>query len=126
MAFHIFIKAFLTGKEIKIFGDGRQSRNFTYVGDIVRANLLAANKGPAGEIINIGGSGEGIILNDSLDLIRRLTNCETKINYINKVKGDVRHTAADIYKAKSLLDYQPTVSFEEGLKRELEWLQEIY
>jgi len=126
MAFHIFIKAFLTGGEINIFGDGRQSRNFTYVGDIARANILAAKKAPAGEIINIGGSGRGIVLNETLDLIKELTNCETEINYTEKVKGDVKHTSADTSKAKKLLDYQPRVSFEEGLKREVEWLQKIY
>ena len=126
MAFHIFIKAFLTGEEINIFGDGKQSRNFTYVGDIARANILAAQKAPAGEIINIGGSGKGIVLNDTLDLIKELTDCETKISYIKKVKGDVKHTSADTSKAEKLLDYQPQVSFKEGLKREIEWLQKIY
>ncbi len=126
MAFHIFTKAFLTGGEINIFGDGKQSRNFTYVGDIARANILAAEKAPAGEIINIGGSGKGIVLNDTLDLIKELTNCDTKINYIAKVKGDVKHTSADTSKAEKLLGYQPQVSFEEGLKREVEWLQKIY
>ncbi|CCU81045.1 UDP-glucose 4-epimerase [Halanaerobium saccharolyticum subsp. saccharolyticum DSM 6643] len=126
MAFHIFTKAFLTGGEINIFGDGKQSRNFTYVGDIARANILAAEKAPAGEIINIGGSGKGIVLNDTLDLIKELTNCDTKINYIEKVKGDVKHTSADTSKAEKLLGYQPQVSFKEGLKREVEWLQKIY
>ncbi|PXV65612.1 NAD-dependent epimerase/dehydratase family protein [Halanaerobium congolense] len=126
MAFHIFIKAFLTGGEINIFGDGKQSRNFTYVGDIARANILAAKKAPAGEIINIGGSGRGIVLNETLDLIKELTNCETEINYTEKVKGDVKHTSADTSKAEKLLGYQPRVSFEEGLKREVEWLQKIY
>jgi len=126
MAFHIFIKAFLTGGKINIFGDGRQSRNFTYVGDIARANILAAKKAPAGEIINIGGSGRGIVLNETLDLIKELTNCETEINYTEKVKGDVKHTSADTSKAEKLLGYQPRVSFEEGLEREVEWLQKIY
>ncbi|MFW5749243.1 MAG: UDP-glucose 4-epimerase, partial [Halanaerobium sp.] len=96
------------------------------VGDIARANILAAQKAPAGEIINIGGSGKGIVLNDTLDLIKKLTDCETKINYIEKVKGDVKHTSADTSKAEDLLGYQPKVSFEEGLKREIEWLQKIY
>jgi UDP-glucose 4-epimerase len=126
MAFHIFIKAFLTGGKINIFGDGKQSRNFTYVGDIARANILAAKKAPAGEIINIGGSGRGIVLNETLDLIKELTNCETEINYTEKVKGDVKHTSADTSKAEKLLGYQPRVSFEEGLEREVEWLQKIY
>jgi UDP-glucose 4-epimerase len=126
MAFHIFTKAFITGEEINIFGDGKQSRNFTYVGDIARANILATKKAPAGEIINIGGSGNGIILNDTLDLIKELTGSETKINYIQKVKGDVKHTSADTSKAEELLGYHPQVSFKEGLKKEVAWLQKIY
>jgi UDP-glucose 4-epimerase len=126
MAFHIFIKAFLTGEKINIFGDGKQSRNFTYVKDIARANILAAKRAPAGEIINIGGSGKGIVLNDTLDLIKELTGCETKIIYKEKVKGDVKHTSANTSKAEMLLNYKPVVSFEEGLKREVEWLKRIY
>jgi UDP-glucose 4-epimerase len=126
MAFHIFIKAFLKGEEINIFGDGKQSRNFTYVEDIARANILAARKSPAGEIINIGGSGKGIILNDTISMIKELTGRETEINYLKKVKGDVKHTSADTSKAEKLLGYQPTVSFKEGLQREVEWLKEIY
>lgn len=126
MAFHIFTKAFITGEEINIFGDGKQSRNFTYVGDIARANILAAKKAPEGEIINIGGSGNGIILNDTLDLIKELTGSETKINYIQQVKGDVKHTSADTSKAEELLGYHPQVSFKEGLKKEVAWLQKIY
>jgi len=126
MAFHIFIKAFLTGEEINVFGDGKQSRNFTYVQDIARANILAARKSPVGEIINIGGSGKGIVLNDTISMIKELTGKETKINYLRKVKGDVKHTSADTSKAENLLGYQPTISFEEGLKKEVEWLKEIY
>lgn len=126
MAFHIFIKAFLEGKEIDIFGDGNQSRNFTYVGDIVRANILAARQAPAGEIINIGGSGKGIVLNDTLNLIAELTGQETKINYLDQVKGDVRHTSADTTKAEKLLNYYPKCSFADGLQREVDWLKDIY
>jgi UDP-glucose 4-epimerase len=126
MAFHIFIKAFLTGEKINVFGDGKQSRNFTYVGDIAQANILAAKKAPAGEIINIGGSGKGIILNDTLNLIKKITGCKTEINYIEKVKGDVKHTSADTSKAEKLLGYYPKVSFKEGLKKEVEWLKKIY
>ncbi|MGM0603543.1 MAG: NAD-dependent epimerase/dehydratase family protein [Bacillota bacterium] len=126
MAFHIFIKAFIKGEKINIFGDGKQSRNFTYVSDIVRANILAAEKGPAGEIINIGGAGEGIKLNETLDLIKELTERETEIIYTDRVKGDVKHTSADISKAENLLGYSPTVDFRAGLSREVEWLKNIY
>lgn len=126
MAFHIFIKALIQGERINIFGDGKQSRNFTYVGDIAEANILAAEKAPAGEIINIGGSGRRIKLNEALNLMKDISGKDTEVIYIDKVKGDVKHTAADNTKAKDLLDYQAEVEFEEGLKREIEWLKEVY
>jgi UDP-glucose 4-epimerase len=125
MAFHIFIKAFLQGKSVQVFGDGKQSRNFTYVGDIARANILAAQKAPAGEIINIGGTNT-VKLNQSLELIKKIIGIETEIIYSNKVKGDVKHTAADITKAEKLLGYSPRVDFKEALEKEIKWLQKIY
>ncbi len=126
MAFHIFIKALIQGERINVFGDGEQSRNFTYVGDIAEANILAAEKAPAGEIINIGGSGRRIKLNEALNLMKDISGKDTEVIYTDKVKGDVKHTAADNTKAKELLDYQAEVEFEEGLKREIEWLKEVY
>jgi len=125
MAFHIFIKAFLQGKSVQVFGDGKQSRNFTYVGDIARANILAAQKAPAGEIINIGGTNT-VKLNQSLELIKKIIGIETEIIYSNKVKGDVKHTAADITKAEKLLGYSPRIDFKDALKKEVDWLQKIY
>jgi len=125
MAFHIFIKAFLQGESISVFGDGRQSRNFTYVGDIARANILAAQKAPGGEIINIGGT-DTVKLNQSLELIREIIGRDTDIIYSKKVKGDVKHTAADISKAEELLGYFPGVNFKEALEKEVNWLKEIY
>jgi UDP-glucose 4-epimerase len=126
MAFHIFIKALIQEERINVFGDGEQSRNFTYVGDIAEANILAAEKAPAGEIINIGGSGRRIKLNEALNLMKDISGKDTEVIYTDKVKGDVKHTAADNTKAKELLDYQAEVEFEEGLKREIEWLKEVY
>ncbi|MGP3778902.1 NAD-dependent epimerase/dehydratase family protein [Halanaerobium saccharolyticum] len=125
MAFHIFIKAFLQGEIINVFGDGEQSRNFTYVGDIARANILAAQNSPAGEIINVGGTNT-VKLNQSLELMKQIIGSDTKIIYSKKVKGDVKHTAADISKADQLLGYSPEVSFKEALEREINWLKKIY
>jgi len=125
MAFHIFIKAFLQGESINVFGDGEQSRNFTYVGDTARANILAAKKAPAGEIINIGGTNT-FKLNQSLELMKQIIGSAPKIIYSNKVKGDVKHTAADISKANQLLGYSPQVTFKEPLEREVNWLKKIY
>ncbi|PTW02243.1 UDP-glucose 4-epimerase [Halanaerobium saccharolyticum] len=125
MAFHIFIKAFLQGEIINVFGDGEQSRNFTYVGDIARANILAAQNSPAGEIINVGGTNT-VKLNQSLELMKQIIGSDTKIIYSKKVKGDVKHTAADISKADQLLGYSPEVTFKEALEREVNWLKKIY
>lgn len=126
MAFHIFIKAILTDKPIHIFGDGSQSRNFTHVQDAVKANILAAKADVKGEIINIGGDGERIVLNEAVYLMQKIIGKKTKVVYESAVKGDVKHTAADCIKARKLLGYQPQVGFEEGLKREINWLENIY
>jgi len=126
MAFHIFGKALLKNNPIHIFGNGKQSRNFTHVEDIVNANISAALSDFEGEIYNIGGEKEGITINQSIDLMQEYLNIKGNIIYDNKVKGDVKHTSADITKAKKELKYNPNVSFKDGLKRELKWLKSIY
>lgn len=126
MAFHIFIRDILTVEPVRVFGDGRQSRNFTHVSDIVRANLLAATSEVAGEVFNIGGDGEGILLIDAIRMIENIIGQKAEIEYKPVAKGDVRHTAADCTRAKEVLGYEPVVSFKEGLTREIEWLKEIY
>ncbi len=126
MAFHIFGKAIIENDDLTIFGDGKQSRNFTYVADIVKANILAAEKDITGEIFNIGGDGEGIILNDVISLMEKMIGKKANRKYQKMAKGDVRHTSADCSKAKNLLDYEPEVEFEEGLKRQIDWLKEVY
>jgi len=126
MAFHIFGKALLKNNPIHIFGNGKQSRNFTHVEDIVNANISAALSDFEGEIYNIGGEKEGITINQSIDLMQEYLNIKGNIIYDNKVKGDVKHTSADITKANKELKYNPNVSFKDGLKRELKWLKSIY
>jgi len=126
MAFHIFIKAILEDKKLTIFGDGKQSRNFTHVDDIVKANILAAESDVAGEIFNIGGDGKRIVLNDSIDLMEELIGKKANREYQKVVKGDVKHTSADCSKAKKMLGYEPDVEFEEGLAREVEFLKDLY
>ncbi len=126
MAFHKFIKAILEGDKLAIFGDGKQSRSFTHVDDIVKANILAAGSNVTGEIFNIGGDGERIILNDAISSMERIIGKEANRNYQKAVKGDVKHTAADCTKARRMLNYKPEVVFKEGLKREIEFLTELY
>ncbi len=126
MAFHIFIRNIFQNKEIKIFGDGKQSRNFTYVGDVVEANLLAAESQAAGEIINVGGPSERITLLTAIETIEEILGVKAERNYQSQVNGDVLHTEADLSKAKNLLGYEPEVSLNKGLECEIEYIEKLY
>lgn len=126
MAFHIFGRALLNNKPIHVFGDGKQSRNFTHVDDIINANLSAASSEHQGEVYNIGGDKEGITINQTLKFMQDYLKLSGNIIYDDKVKGDVKHTSADISKAKKELNYNPKVNFKQGLKRELDWLKKLY
>src|SRR6056297_1756512 len=123
MAFHIFIKAILKDKKLIIFGDGKQSRNFTHVDDIIKTNILAAESGVKGEIFNIGGDGKRVVLNDAIDLMEEIIGKNANREYKKVVKGDVKHTSADTSKAKKMLGYKPEIEFEKGLKKEVEFLK---
>ncbi len=106
----------LRNEELVLFGDGKQSRDFTYVQDVVDANLLAAEHDAPGEIINIG-AGSPITLTDLAKLILKLTGKENlKIKYIDPRPGDIVHSFADISKAKKLLKFQPKYNQEAGLR----------
>jgi len=126
MAFHIFIKEILTDGHITVFGDGNQSRNFTYVGDVVQANILAAESSIEGEIFNVGGAGERVALNKTIEIMEDIIGKKVKKNYQSVAKGDVKHTEADETKIKKLLGYEPEVGLKEGLEREIKWLEKIY
>lgn len=126
MAFHKFFKAFLDNRPIPIYGDGLQTRDFTFVEDVVAANLLAAEKPAAvGEIFNIGG-GSRVVLMEVLDTIDKILGTPLKREYQDMARGDARHTAADVTKARTLLDYDPQVSLPEGLMREWTWVKSLY
>lgn len=124
MAFHRFFRWALEGKPLEVYGDGRQSRDFTHVDDIVEANWLAFQKGISGEVYNIGG-GSRITLNEVIDLIRVITGLDCEARYEGVQKGDVRHTSADTTKAETALGYKPRVSIQQGLKEEYEWIKEL-
>ncbi|MGM0472450.1 MAG: NAD-dependent epimerase/dehydratase family protein, partial [Bacillota bacterium] len=126
MAFHIFIKEILTDGQITIFGDGQQSRNFTYVSDVVQANILAAQSDVAGEIFNVGGAGERVTLNYTIELMEDIIGKKVAKEYQAQAKGDVKHTEADESKVREKLGYSPQVGLKEGLEREVEWLKEVY
>jgi UDP-glucose 4-epimerase len=122
MAFHRFFKWALAGDPIAVYGDGKQSRDFTCVDDIVEANWLAYENGGAGEIFNIGG-GSRIPLNEAIEIIQSLVGERIEVRYQTVAKGDVKHTSADMTKAREMLGYHPTISVEEGLRREYEWIR---
>ena len=126
MAFHKFFKSILQDEAIPIYGDGLQTRDFTFISDAVAANLAAATVPEAvGEIFNIGG-GSRVVLKEVLDTMEEIVGKPIKRNHIEKAMGDARHTAADVSKARRILGYQPKVSLREGLMQEWEWVKALY
>ena len=125
MAFHRFLKAALLGEPIEIYGDGEQTRDFTYISDIINVHLTVMDHFHPGEVFNIGG-GTQTSLKTALALISEITGHEIKIIYKSRQKGDVRHTAADITKAKNILGYKPQVGLSDGLEAEWKWIQTTY
>jgi UDP-glucose 4-epimerase len=118
-----FIQAALGGKPPVIYGDGEQSRDFSYVQNAVEASLLACTApGVAGETINVG-CGHRVTLNELVRMIGRLTGRAIEPVYEAPRAGDVRHSLAGIEKAARLLGYTPIVGLEEGLQRTIEWLR---
>ena len=124
MAFHRFFRWALEDQALKVYGDGEQSRDFTHVSDIVEANWLALERALPGEVFNIGG-GSRITLNGVIEIIGEITGRELEVDYEAKQKGDVRHTKADMTKAKEKLGYKPKMSIQEGLQTEYEWVREL-
>jgi len=125
MAFHRFFKAMAEQKEIPVFGDGSQTRDFTFVDDIVRANLSALASGKPGETYNIGG-GHRETLADVIRLMEGISGTRARIQRLEAQKGDVPDTWADIRKAAADLGYAPRTRLEEGLEREWRWIRELY
>ncbi|MDH4210743.1 MAG: NAD-dependent epimerase/dehydratase family protein [candidate division WOR-3 bacterium] len=121
MAFNKFIRAILSDEEITIYGDGEQTRDFTYIDDIIDANISAMDAQVIGHVFNIGG-GSRITVNDTIRILEKVTGKKAKIKYIEKQKGDVRHTGADISKAAELLGYKPAYDLEKGIANEVNWL----
>ena len=126
MAFHKFYKAVLRDEAIPIYGDGQQTRDFTFVGDIVAANLTAAeNPAAIGEVLNIGG-GSRVVLAEVLEKMEAIVGHPIRRDYQERARGDARHTAADVSKAKQVIEFKPKVSLYEGLEQEWEWIQQLY
>ena len=117
----VFATALLENRSPTIFGDGNQTRDFTYVANVVDGVLRACEApGASGEVINVATGGR-ISLNQLFEEMRKLVGASVTPTYAEGRKGDVRDSQADITKARELLGYEPTVSFEEGLKKTVEW-----
>lgn len=122
MAFHKFIRALLEGRELVIYGNGAQTRDFTYVGDIVQGLIQAASAGP-GSVMNLGG-GNRVTLDESIELLCRLTDCRPRLDKRATEAGDVRDTLADVTSARVGVGYEPKTRLEDGLRHEVTWLSE--
>ena len=118
-----FITQMLAGEQPTIFGDGKQSRDFTYIDNTVSANLLAA-KAPAGEaagkVFNVA-TGERYDLNQTFELLKKIIGFKGEVNYGPDRAGDVKHSLADLSHTQKALGYKPLVNFEEGLRRTVDW-----
>jgi UDP-glucose 4-epimerase len=122
MAFHRFLRAGLTSEPVTIFGDGSQTRDFTFVADTVDATVSALESGPAGEVLNVGG-GSRVTLNDALDAVEACLGRPLDRRYVERARGDVTDTLADNSRARELLGFSPSVGLAEGLEREREWVE---
>ncbi len=120
----LFIPAVLQDRSPAIYGDGLQSRDFTYVQNVVEANLLACTvPGVGGEVFNVA-CGDRITVNSMLQQINKITGKDIRPTYTETRAGDIKHSQADISRARAHLGYEPKVSFEEGLRRTIEWYRE--
>jgi nucleoside-diphosphate-sugar epimerase len=119
-----FCSAFLEGTAPVVFGDGEQSRDFTYVDNAVAANLLACEApNVSGKVINIGMGGR-VSLNETIAHLAKLTGAKLETKYEPARDGDIRDSQADITQACEFLKYEPAVAFKEGLSRTLDWYRE--
>jgi len=122
MAFNRFCRAAITGAPLEIFGDGKQTRDFTYVGDVVNATRAAATApGVEGAAYNIGG-GSQVSLLETVRLIEQIAGKEVALDHAGQERGDVRDTGAEIERARAALGFAPEVGLEQGLAAEFDWM----
>jgi UDP-glucose 4-epimerase len=121
----LFINAILKGESPTIFGDGEQSRDFTFVANVIHANLLAATAPEAGGVICNVACNDRITLNDLVRYVNEILGTDVQPKYDEVRRGDVKHSQANISLAQEKLGYEPQVSFREGLERTVEWYQAI-
>jgi UDP-glucuronate 4-epimerase len=124
MAFNIFSRSILEGEPITVFGDGRQTRDFTYVGDVVAALRRGASEERAvGGTFNVGG-GSQVSLNDALEALANIAGVAPEVTYRERQHGDVMDTCADAGRSREVLGFAPATTLETGLAAEFEWMRE--
>ena len=124
MGFHRFLRATILGEPITVYGDGEQTRDFTFVADAVCATIAAAERGVAGRVYNVGG-GSRVTINDVIAMIGRVAGRRPPITVDPAQKGDMRHTFADTSRARMDLRFVPAVDLERGLAAEYQWLTDV-
>jgi len=115
----------LEDRPIPIYGDGEQTRDFTFIDDIVEANVLASQSAVVGDALNIGG-GTTVTLNGAIGVCEEVSGKRAKLDIRPVEKGDVRQTLADVSRARQHLGYQPKVGLREGLAAEWQWVRHLY
>ena len=122
MAFRIFINSIFEGRPLQIYGDGNQTRDVTYIDDVVAANLMAVDSEDVeGRVFNIGG-GSQVSINEVIAMLERITGFDAQVDYYPPQKGDPYQTFADVSLARQYLGFSPQVQLEEGLKQQIKSL----
>jgi UDP-glucose 4-epimerase len=124
MAFHRFISAALKDEAIPLYGDGEQTRDFTFVSDAVAATIVAADRGVCGRSYNIGG-GSRVSMNEVIRIIERIAGRALHVTRGGAQKGDMRDTYADTSLARQDLGFAPKITLEEGIQAEYRWLSSL-
>ena len=124
MAFNRFLRAVAAGEPIPLYGDGGQTRDFTFVEDAVAATVAAGLRGTPGGVYNIGG-GSRVSMNDVLEIIASVTGRQPDVRRQAAQKGDMRDTFADTSRARADLGFVPTVTLEDGILAEYQWLTNV-
>lgn len=124
MAIHKFVRAILQGESITIYGEGKQTRDFTFIDDIVESNVVAALSACEGEIFNIGG-GNRISVTDLVSNIEEAIGNAASIKYIGEQKGDVKDTWAETKKARNVLAWYAMTEINQGLKEYIKWIKNM-
>jgi nucleoside-diphosphate-sugar epimerase len=124
MFFHVLMRGLVRDEETPLYDDGEQTRDFTFVSDIVDGLVSASHYAVDGEVFNLGGGSQTSLLN-AISLAERVARRTARLKRLDRQKGDVRHTSANLAAAREKLAYVPQVNLEEGLARQWSWIQSL-